>query len=237
MSLRQLLCFTFWPLQTGKVCVWTTQQAIAAEAIFFHKTVPKPDTTMILPFHDMERSVPRLRGLGLIPAIVSRTGRSNSSNQTFIMSLETGPNASHPVLIATREHRSTRTIFQNRAWVIQDTTGRDLGVLSNPREGSYLLKQTRSDSEPTEVVTIHYHQYAFHRALMEGPPRQARVSVLGVADVASREAQRIGNRFSLNPHGRGRVTSIKNMQLEHKNGKLVLQFLKWGDNQFHLDYA
>jgi hypothetical protein len=189
------------------------------------------------PFHRLEQSIPRLRGLGLIPALVSRTGQPNG-HQTIIMSLETGPNATHPVLIATRETPTAMNmLFQNRAWVIQDPTGRDLGVLSNPREGHYLLKHTSNGNEPAEVLAVHYHRHSIRQVLTENPPRQARVSVLGVADLTSREAQRNGSRFSLNAHGRGRITSIKNMQLENEKGDLVLQFVKYGDNQFHLDYA
>jgi hypothetical protein len=215
------------------------QKQKLASAIFFHSrstTDRNTFATMTQPFHNLEQSIPKLKGLGLIPALVSRTGRPNG-HQTIIMSLETGPNATHPVLIATRETRTAINMFQNRAWVIQDPTGRDLGVLSNPREGHFLLKHTSNGNELAEVLAVHYHRHSIPRVLTENPPRQARVSVLGVADLASREAQRKGSRFSLNSHGRGSFTSRKNMQLENENGNLVLQFVKWDDSQFHLDYA
>lgn len=183
----------------------------------------------------LEKGTPRLKEWNMIPSMVSRIGKQ-SSQQTVVMSLESKPKCSHDILVATIISRAAK--FQPRRWVIKDVTGHTHGFLSQPKDGYYVMEKAESDGRRlVEVLKIHYKFLGIYK-LWTAKPRQAEVSILGGATFVSKEPiGKDGKPRPLYTARRGRVTSSKNMQLLNgEEGKMVLQFVKWGDNQFHLDY-
>ncbi|KAL3939315.1 MAG: hypothetical protein SGBAC_005937 [Bacillariaceae sp.] len=183
----------------------------------------------------LEKGTPRLKEWNLIPSMVSRIGKQ-SSQQTVVMSLESKPKCNLEILVATIISRAAN--FQHRRWVIKDVTGRTHGFLSQPKDGYYVVEKAESDGRRlVEVLKIHYKFLGMYK-LWTAKPRQAEVSILGGATFCFKEPiGKDGKPKPLYTARRGRVTSSKNMQLLNgEDGKMVLQFVKWEDNQFHLDY-
>ncbi|CAJ1955221.1 unnamed protein product [Cylindrotheca closterium] len=183
----------------------------------------------------MGKGTPRLKEWNLVPSMVSRIGKQ-TSQLTVVMTLESKPNSNHDILVSTIVSRSAK--FQHRCWLIKDTAGHTRGFLSQPKDGYYVLERAESDGGLVEVLKIHYKFLGVFKFLTEKPTRKAEVSIQGGAQFLSKEpVGKDGKPKPLYTAGRGRVTSSKNMQLlSNEDGKMILQFVKWGDNQFHLDY-
>lgn len=184
---------------------------------------------------ELEQAAPRIKTLHLIPGLVSRLG-SKTSNPSLLMSLEAQPNSSLDIFTS---HIDTRhSVFQNRRWVIKDVAGEVCGFLSQPKDGYYRLEKTDRTGELVEVMKIHYKYHGIYKVLTENPAREADVSILGGAPLCSNETcgGADGKPKSLFTAGRGRIRSSKNMQLLNSDGKIVLQFVKWDTDEFHIDY-
>jgi hypothetical protein len=74
-----------------------------------------------------------------------------------------------------------------------------------------------------------------------GRPRYAQIELIGRDDVESKEPnQEASGQRVLDFNGRGgKAISTKNMQIVNNNtdGKVVLQIVKWNDNEFNLDFS
>ena len=181
------------------------------------------------------KGTPRLKEWNLIPSMVSRIGKQ-TSQQTVVMSLESKPKSNHDILVSTIVSRPLQ--FQHRCWVIKDKTGHTHGFLSQPKDGYYVLERAASDGDLVEVLKIHYKFLGIYSFFTKKATRKAEVSIQGGGNFVSKEpVGKDGKPKPLYTAGRGRVTSSKNMQLlSDEDGKMILQFVKWGDNQFHLDF-
>lgn len=89
-----------------------------------------------------------------------------------------------------------------------------------------------------EVAKILYEVPSLLHVLKDSPPRRAYVIVHGLDSVETKEpSQKGGGRRGLNFYGRGREPSCKNMQLQNRDGKVVIQMVKWEKDLFHLDFV
>ena len=183
----------------------------------------------------LEKDIPRMKEWNLIPSTISRIGKQ-SSQQTMKMTLGNSSKSKRTILISKIISRPVK--FQHRCWIIKDVEGRPQGFLSQPKDGHYVLEKAGDDGTLVEVLKIHYKYLGVYKILTEKPSRKAEVSILGGESFVSKEPiGKDGKPKPLYTAGRGRVTSSKNMQLLNSDdGKMILQFVKWGDNQFHLDY-
>ena len=180
-----------------------------------------------------QKGTPPLKEWNLIPSIVSRCGKQ-SSKQTVMLALESEPMGN--ILIAKIVSRPVK--FQHRCWIIKDGRGHTRGFLSQPKDGHYVLEKVDPNGKLAEALTVDYKYLGIYKILTEKPARKAEVSIPGSVNFVSKDPiGKDGKPKPLYTAGRGRVTSSKNMQLLNTDdGKLVLQFVKWGDNQFHLDF-
>ncbi|KAL3909464.1 MAG: hypothetical protein SGARI_002584 [Bacillariaceae sp.] len=68
-------------------------------------------------------------------------------------------------------------------------------------------------------------------------PRRCRAHIHGRSSSETKEPfSKEGGQRSLDFYGRGREASRKNMQLVDGSGKLTLQMVKWGKDEFHVDF-
>jgi hypothetical protein len=109
-----------------------------------------------------------------------------------------------------------------------------------------------STSSTNTVMAVIDYEY-IHKVqhfIKGGRPRYAQIKIMGRSeedDVESKEPnQDATGQRSLDFNGRGGTTamvSTKNMQLVNNNngsngnGKVVLQIIKWKENEFHLDFS
>lgn len=180
-----------------------------------------------------EKEAARFKEWNLVPSVVSRSGKQ-SCQRTVMMTLES--NSKSKIFMSKIVSRQLK--FQHRCWIIKDGLGHTKGFLSQPKDGYYVLEKADHDMRLVEVLKIHYKYLGIYKILTEKPARKAEVSIVGKANFVSMEPiGKDGKPKPLYTAGRGRVTSSKNMQLlSVDNGKMILQFVKWGENQFHLDY-
>ena len=106
-------------------------------------------------------------------------------------------------------------------------------------------------SKNTLMTSIEYEYINKVQYFMEGGrPRYAQIKIVGRDNVESKEPnQEAGGQRVLDFNGRGKAISSKNMQIVNYNnnnngtvsgngnGKVVLQIVKWNDNEFNLDFS
>ena len=105
---------------------------------------------------------------------------------------------------------------------------------------TYALTHHDPANVPQKIVYFDY-DYATKLQLLTDPkkhPRRCRAYVFGRCPIDTKEPYtKEGGERALDFHGRGREGSRKNMQLQDKDGKVVCQMVKWGKDQFHVDYS
>ena len=174
----------------------------------------------------LERSVPRHYGL-----IQSKVVRERN---VFKMYLEFLGNSCHLIYSAEKTRTGSYVIFDG-------TAGTSLGSLSkistNGSTVGYSLEVPDDTRNLAEVAKILYEVPSILHVLKDSPPRRAHVIVHGIDSVETKEPSvKGGGQRGLNFYGRGREPSCKNMQLQSRTSKVVLQMVKWEKDVFHLDY-
>ena len=168
---------------------------------------------------------------GWIKSIVDRKGKA------FTMSLQ-GTTMNHPIFAGVKQG--------NNKYMLHKMNGEILGFLEKtPRNGEtvgyalYQEKRGKNQSEShMEALTIRYDIPSIAQTIVEAQPRRATISVSGKETLRTKEPyMKEKGRRGLDFHGRGRIASRKNMQLEDQDGRVALQMAKWDKNQFHLDFA
>lgn len=184
----------------------------------------------------IERSIPGKRGTGYIETVFKRQA-TNDSTRIYTMSLQT-EGATFPLFMAERQAAS---IGRTSHFVIRTPDSSSaVGILTrNSAKGSTILYELLFQQNHLQVVTnIQYEVPSVFQTLTDAPPRRAVVQVVDRGSVETVEpCSKEGGRKSLDFRGRGREASKKNMQLQDGNGKVVLQFVKWSKDVFHLDFA
>jgi hypothetical protein len=105
---------------------------------------------------------------------------------------------------------------------------------------TYALTYHEQSKRPQKVAYIEYEYPTVFQVLTDtkGRPRRCQFRIIGRDAVETKEPFcKAGGHRSLNFHGRGREPSRKNMQIEDKNGKVILQMVKWDKDQFHVDFS
>lgn len=180
--------------------------------------------------HPLEQTVPRR--FGLIQGKIHRDG-----NQ-YIMYLQSFNDTNNPIYVGSKNKPRSKYVIQNLA-------GDSIGNLSKTSsKGSSIEYSLRYYHDPkllssTEnVATIQYQVPSAIQVLTDGPPRRANVVLLGRDALETKEPYcKEGGRCGLDFRGRGSEPSRKNVQLQDRNGKVVLQMVKWGKDEFNLDFA
>jgi hypothetical protein len=189
----------------------------------------------------IERTIPRCHSAGCIEGQVERLGSTEYRRQ-YLMSLQIH-GKKHPLFIAEKE-QSSRTIATGtvtRFIIRQVQDDAVLGLLTKSGTArdaaiSYTLNHRKSKECP--IAYIRYEVPSVIQVLTESPPRRAFIEVPGRGSVETKEpGSKDGGIKSLNFRGRGKEASRKNMQLHNRDGRVVLQFVKWGTHLFHLDFA
>ena len=192
----------------------------------------------------IERNLPRCQSSGaLLLGQVQRLGR-NSTDRRYIMTLQSD-GKEFPVLVA--DHQSS-------SWSVKGGSTTSRFIIRSFKDNSVLGSLTRSgtvlrDSTITYTLThqsfqhcpiayIRYEVPTVMQVLKECPPRRVFLEVPG-RGTASKEPTVRGtsHQKSLDFRGRGKQASRKNMQLQNKGGRVVLQFVKWDKDIFNLDFA
>jgi hypothetical protein len=175
--------------------------------------------------HPLERAVPRRTGY--IESKIHRDGGQ------YVMYLQ-APDKNHPIFVAEK---------QRGKFVLRNGNGGIIGSLSKTStKGSKivysLFRHDGSKTSSKEVASIQYEVPSVLQALTDGPPRRAKVVVAGKVSVETKEPySKDGGKRGLDFRGRGREPSRKNMQLQDRDGKVVLQMAKWDKDDFHIDFA
>jgi hypothetical protein len=183
--------------------------------------------------HPLEQTVPRRNGW-----IQGKIHRDGNQYIMYLQSPDT--NEDHPIYMGEKKHHQPRGC----KYALRNLTGGIMGnffktsskgsIIQNSLHYHYNSKTASS----TEVATIQYQVPSVIQVLTDGPPRRAHVAVPGRASVETKEPYcKEGGQRGLDFRGRGREPSRKNMQLHDRDGKVVLQMVKWEKDQFHLDFA
>lgn len=191
----------------------------------------------------IERTIPRCHSAGCIEGQVERLG-SNEYQRRYLMSLQIEEGRKHPLFIAEKE-QSSRTVVTGNVtrYIIREFRDDSvLGTLTKSggaRDPSVCYTLTHRNSQ-CPVAYIRYEVPSVLQVLTESPPRRAFIEIPRCGSVETKEPGSKGGggtNKALNFRGRGREASRKNMQLHNRDGRVVLQFVKWGDVLFHLDFA
>jgi hypothetical protein len=189
----------------------------------------------------IERSIPRCHSARCIEGQVERLG-STEYQRRYLMSLQVH-GKKHPLFIAEKE-QSSRTMATGavtRYIIRKFEDDAVLGLLTKSgtaRDAAITYTLTHRKSSDCPIAYIRYEVPSVIQVLTESPPRRAFIEVPGRGSVETKEpCSKDGGVKSLNFRGRGREASRKNMQLHNRDGRVVLQFVKWGTNLFHLDFA
>jgi hypothetical protein len=198
---------------------------------------------------DIERAVPRCHTPdGFLRTKVTRLDHlPGHQRRQYLLSLEVDQ-SDYPLFMAEKDtsfrvslsamgfsSRFTIRGFHKHGSVV-------LGTLMKQRDSTtthdstiiYTLSAHKSSQ--TDVAYIRYEVPSVLQVLMDRPPRRALVELPGRGYAETIEPASIDGKKTLNFHGRGREASCKNMQLKGRDGKVVLQFVKWNNETFHLDF-
>ena len=147
----------------------------------------------------------------------------------------------HPLFIAEKD-QSSRNITTGARYIIRQF--RDDSILGSltksgtARDATITYSLTHRTSQDCPIAYIRYEVPSMIQVLTESPPRRAFIEVPGRGSVETKQpGSKYGGSKSLDFHGRGREASRKNMQLHNRDGRVVLQFVKWDNHLFHLDFA
>ena len=192
----------------------------------------------------IERNLPRCPSSGaLLMGQIQRLGR-NSTDRRYVMKLQSD-GKEFPVLVA--DHQSS--------WRVTGGSTTSRFIIRSFKDDSVLGSLTRSgtvvrDQTITYTLThrsfrhcpiayIRYEVPTVMQVLKECPPRRVFLEVPGRGTAESKEPTVHGksHQKSLDFRGRGKQASRKNMQLQNKDGRVVLQFVKWEKDVFNLDFA
>jgi hypothetical protein len=154
---------------------------------------------------------------------------------------------SFPLFVA-EKHGQTyvfRSDPKNHNWaadIVMGTLCKKPASEGGGKNGTLTFALTHHDQSqgPQKIAYLDY-DYASKLSLLTDTkkhPRRCRVYVFGRSPVETKEPYtKDGGERSLDFHGRGREGSRKNMQLQDQNGKVLCQMVKWGKDQFHVDYS
>jgi len=189
----------------------------------------------------IERTIPRCHTAGFIQGQVQRLG-STEYRRRYLLSLQVDDKI-YPLFVAEKElsSRTVATGSVTRFIIREHDNDSVLGLLtktSSPRDAAVTYTLTHRRIKSCPVAYIRYEVPSVLQVLTEGPARRAFVEVPGRGTAETKEpCTKDGGRKSLNFRGRGREASRKNMQLQNRNGRVVLQFVKWEQDVFNLDFA
>ena len=184
--------------------------------------------------HPLEKTIPPSRN-GLAQGKILRNGNE------YLLYLQAPEDKEHLLYKAEKKSSFGKAKYVIRACHKVDIVGRLQKTKTGGTNVSYALRSGGSalkETEEQELLSIQYQVPSVIQVLSDGPARHAHVSVSGRDIVETKEPySKGGGQRGLNFGGRGREPSRKNMQLQDKDGKVVLQMVKWEKDQFHLDFA
>jgi hypothetical protein len=167
--------------------------------------------------------------LGLTESLVIRDGSK------FTMYLQDG--VSEQPLYYQAEKKSGNIVVSS----YDPTTKKDkqLGILVKKNVSKLSLVYSLYNDDCVPVSSINYNIPSFKQALLDAQPRSAKVTLLDGTNskLETKEPhEKKDGKKGLTMNGRGRQGSRKNMQLQSKNGEVVLQLAKWDKHHYHLDF-
>lgn len=201
------------------------------------------DTVIQIP---IEKTIPRCMSSGsFLMGQVQRLGR-NSVDRRYLMKLQS-EGKEFPILVAEKDPQQSSWSVTNGSssrFIIRlfkdDSV---LGLLTKSgsavRDSTITYTLTHRSLQHCPIAYIRYEVPTVLQVLKEYPPRRAFLEVPGRGTAESKEPKSTGNghQKSLDFRGRGGQASRKNMQLQNKGGRVVLQFAKWDKDVFNLDFA
>lgn len=191
----------------------------------------------------IEREIPRCNSVvGFMECQIKRLGRNDSQRQ-YLMTIQLDGN-DIPLFLAERE-KSSRTVTGGSSpsrFIIRlfkdDSVLGDLTKSGTARDSTITYTLTHRQSQHCPVAYIRYEVPSIIQVLKDIPSRRAFLEVpgRGTAETKEPSSKENGPKY-LNFQGRGREASRKNMQLQSRNGKVIMQFVKWDKDVFHLDFG
>ena len=194
----------------------------------------------------IEKTIPRCPSSGaLLMAQVQRLGR-NTTDRRYLMTLQSD-GKDFPVLVAEKDHASSWSVTSGSTSRYIIRLFKDYSVLGSltksgtvVRDSTITYTLTHRSSQHCPIAYIRYEVPTVLQVFKESPPRRVYLEVPGRGTVESKEPTTMngnGHPKRLDFRGRGRQASRKNMQLQNKGGRVVLQFVKWDKDIFNLDFA
>lgn len=190
---------------------------------------------------DLEPYIEQRQSTSFTQTQITRLGNSGNKQQRYLMSLQLGEE-DRPVLIAEKDHSTKTSFIEKRASsyairsVDNDAVIGSLVRTFHTRDSSTVTYTLFDKLHDMELAYIRYEVPSMMKVLSDCPPRRAFVEIPGRGYAETNEPTIINGKKTLNFNGRGREASCKNMQIGAKNGKVLLQFVKWSDQHFHLDF-
>jgi hypothetical protein len=93
---------------------------------------------------------------------------------------------------------------------------------------------------PYRTGTIQYEEKSLYAALKQTRKQQPQYIVYDCLEKGAFESkdahQTESGGYALDFRGRGRESSRKNVQLQKEDGTVILQMVRWGKDEFHVDY-
>jgi Tub family len=172
------------------------------------------------------------------------------SENLYTMDLQLKKNT-QPMFAAEKDGQSSyifRSIISNTVpnehpvmgtLTIEKTKRRISKVYNNQPTNFVIMHHDRSRA-PYKTATIQYDEKSLYEALRQSHRQQPQHIVYECVDKGVFESkdphQSESGGYALDFRGRGRESSRKNVQLQKEDGTVILQMVRWGKDEFHVDY-
>jgi hypothetical protein len=212
------------------------QQSILLDADFISTSLQYYESSSLKLYAELSNVAPKGSAFA-IETVVRRTGN------IYTMDLQL-PKKKIPLFVA--DLHGQTYIFKSAPQdddgdvIIGTVCKRMTSSQSDKAKLTYALTLHQSyHKNPQKIAYIDYHHPSLVQLLRENKarPRQCQVRVLGRSFVKTKEPYFKNGYPTLDFHGRGREASIKNMQLEDPDGKVIFQMVKWDRDVFHVDFS